>query len=183
MRSSALAAIVATALLLSGCSDDPSDDVAPGSAASADADAATTLIQTGLDQMAAGDDSAARTTFENVLALDPANVYALYNLGVIAQNADSSDEAIDYYDQALVAQPDYTPALYNKAILLETRDLDQSVQLYRQVIGVDDQLAAAYMRLGFALVHLGETEEGEGYLEQGIMLDPAMKDVDAPRYD
>ena len=140
-------------------------------------------MQSGIEQLTAGQDKAAQTTFENVLALDAENLYALYNLGVIAQNAAKTDEARDYYDRALVTQPDYAPALYNKAILLETIDLDESIQLYRQVIGIDDQMAAAYMRLGFALVHLGQTEEGEGFLGQGIALDPAMEKVEAPRYE
>ena len=146
-------------------------------------DAAATLLQTGLDQMAAGDETSAKTTFENVLSLDPENLYALYNLGVIAQNAGETDEAMDYYDQALVIQTDYTPALYNKAILLEKTDLDQSIQLYRQVIGIDDTMAAAYMRLGFALVHQGKEDEGAEFLEQGIKLDPAMTEIQAPSYD
>jgi Tfp pilus assembly protein PilF len=181
----ALAGVLAVALLLAGCSDDdpeskdsPSSQSAPG-----DADAVATLVQSGIDQLNAGQDKAARTTFENVLALDAENLYALYNLGLIAQNAGKPDGALDYYDRALVVQADYVPALYNKAILLETTDLDQSIQLYRQVIGLDDQMAAAYMRLGFGLVHLGQTEEGEGFLEQGIALDPAMEDVEAPKYE
>lgn len=39
------------------------------------------------------------------------------------------------------------------------------------------------MRLGFALVHLGRTEEGEKHLAKGLELDPSMKDVAAPDYD
>lgn len=181
------AVVVSAVLLTASCSgsDDPDTKGSESSESTApDApDAAATLVEQGIQQLTNGKDVAAKTTFENVLALDPENLYAWYNLGLIAQRAGDNEEAVERYDHALVIQPDYTPALYNKAILLETTGLDQSIQLYRQVIGIDDQMAAAYMRLGFALLHLGETEEGEGFLEQGIALDPAMEDVQAPSYE
>lgn len=166
-----------------GCSDDPSPEPAADAAASADALAAATLLQSGLDQLAAGRAKAARTTFENALTLDPDNVHALYNLGLIAQNADRPRAAVDYYDHALRVRADFVPAIFNKAIALETTDLEQSVDLYRRVVALDDRMAAAHMRLGFALLHLGDTAEGEDHLERGIALDPAMRMVDVPRYE
>lgn len=186
-RTSIVAVAISASLLVTGCSgddDSPSDSSNASQSSSGDATgAAGTLLQAGLDQMATGQDKAARTTFENVLSLDPDNLYALYNLGVIAQRAGKSDEALDFYDQALGVQDDYTPALFNKAILLEKTDLDQSIQIYRQVIGIDDTMAAAYMRLGFALVHLGKHKEGAEFLEQGIALDPSMTEIEAPNYE
>ena len=58
-------------------------------------------------------------TFQDVLAVDPSNVYANYDLGVIAQSNGDSPEAISYYNKALAANTTYTPAMYNEAILLE----------------------------------------------------------------
>src|SRR5690606_13517757 len=111
-------------------------------------DAVSTLVQNGLTQLSAGQDTVARTTFENVLELDPENLYALYNLGVIAQDGGDADTAVDYYQRALAQQGDYVPALFNLAIALETTDLDRSVELYRQVLDLDEEMAAAHMRLG-----------------------------------
>ena len=140
-------------------------------------------MKKGLQQLAAGKDAAAKATFENVLTIDPENLFGWYNLGLIAQRAGDDEKAIANYDKALAIQADYVPALYNKAIQVETRDLDEAIQLYRQVISIDDQSAAAHMRLGFALVHQGETDEGQGFLAKGIVLDPAMAKIDAPSYD
>ena len=117
-----------------------------------------------------------------MLAIDPENLYALYNLAVISDGVGDDDVALDYYDRALAAQPDYVPALYNKAIILETGDLDQSIALYRQVIEIDDQMAAAFMRLGFALAHQGKPDEAAKFLQEGIALDPAMTEIQAPSY-
>lgn len=176
----ALAACVA---LTAGCSGGGSDGPdAAGSSDAASVDAAGALLQTGLDQVAAGDDESARTTFLNVLTLDPTNVYAHYNLGLIAQNRGEEKQALASYDDALAADPEFGPALYNKGILTESTDLAAAVDLYRRAIDADDTFAPAFMRLGFALLHLGEDDEGTKYLAQGLKLDPAMADVKAPSY-
>ena len=171
-------------LVLTGCSGDDADKK-PSSAASSSASlsAADTLVQAALQQLDAGDDAKARATFENVLELDPANVYAHYNLGLLAQDAGDDALATKQYDAALKTDPDFTSALYNKGIVLEGDDLDAAVEHYRQALAVDPDLAAAHMRLGFALLHLGETEEAEKHLATGVELDPSMAEVQAPSYD
>jgi Tfp pilus assembly protein PilF len=170
-------------LVVTGCSGDDADKE-PASAASSPASlsAADTLVQTALQQLDAGDDAKARATFENVLELDPDNVYAHYNLGLLAQDAGDDAVAVKQYDAALKTDPEFTSALYNKGIVLETDDLDAAVDLYRRALAIDPDLAAAHMRLGFALLHLGETDEAEEHLAKGVELDPSMADVQAPSY-
>lgn len=167
-------------LFVTGCSGGDSDKD-PKSTASLSA--ADTLVQTALQQLDQGDEAKARATFENVLELDSDNAYAHYNLGLMAQDAGKDKLAIKHYDAALKADPQFTSALYNKGILLENDDLEASVELYRKAIAVDSDLASARMRLGFALLHLGETEEAEKQLSAGVKLDPSMADVKAPSYD
>jgi Tfp pilus assembly protein PilF len=182
---SAVAALALTGALSTACSGDGSDQPAsdPTETAAGSTDAGEALLQTGLSQLSSGDDEAAQVTFENVLTLDPANVYAHYKLGLIAQHRNDTRQAIKWYDAALAIDDTYAPALYNRAILTESTDLDAAVELYRQSIDADPTFAAAFMRLGFALVHLGKDDEGSTYLEQGIALDPSMVDVEAPSYD
>jgi Tfp pilus assembly protein PilF len=182
---SAVAALALTGVLSTACSGGESDQPTSGSAgtASAPADAGGALLQTGLTQLSSGDDAAAKVTFENVLILDPANLYAHYNLGLIAQHRNQTQQAIESYDAALAIDDTYAPALYNRAILTEPTDLDAAVELYRDTIDADPTFAAAFMRLGFALVHLGKDDEGSTYLEKGIALDPSMVEVEAPSYD
>ena len=169
-------------LLVTGCSGGGADEPAPTPSSSATLSAADTLVEAALRQLEAGDDTTARSTFENVLELDPTNAYAHYNLGLLAQDAGDDARAIREYDEALETDPELTSAIYNKAIVLETSDLDGAVELYRKALVVDPDLAAAHMRLGFALLHLGETAEAEEHLATGIELDPSMRDVDAPSY-
>lgn len=177
-----LASVVLGVALLGACGGDEEKQADADSSAAAEGSAVDTLIQTGLEQVAAGDDATARTTFANVLRLDPGNVYGHYNLGLIEQNAGRDAQAIEEYDAALATDPAFTSALYNRAILTEPSDLEEAVELYRRAVDADSEFAAAHMRLGFALVHLGETVEGEGHLGTGISLDPSMADVVAPSY-
>ena len=171
-------------LLVAGCSGDATDEGTPSPAAatSTTLSAADTLVETALQQLDAGEDATAKATFENVLQLDPTNAYAHYNLGLMAQDAGDDALAIRQYDAALETDPDFTSAIYNKAIALETSDLDEAIRLYRDALALDSDLAAAHMRLGFALLHQGETAEAEEHLAAGIELDPSMADVEAPTY-
>jgi Tfp pilus assembly protein PilF len=177
----AIALSCSLALSLGGCSD---SSPAGSSAVTPEiATTAATLVNEGLAQMASGDSAAAELTFRKVLALEPDNVYAHYNLGFIAQTNGDDRAARDAYELALASDDAFGPALYNLGILMERKDLDTAVDLYRRAIVADDSFAPAFMRLGFALVHQGLDEEGSGYLEQGIALDPAMTEVEAPSYD
>ncbi|KAA1380253.1 tetratricopeptide repeat protein [Aeromicrobium fastidiosum] len=170
-------------LVISGCSGGSDDGPSSSGTSTASPSAADTLVQTGLEQLQKGDDAKAQATFENVLALDTDNVYGHYNLGLLAQRAGNNTLAIKHYDAALKADPAFSSALYNKAIILEPDDLDASVELYRRAVAADPELAAAHMRLGFALLHLGKKAEAEKHLATGVKLDPSMVDVKAPSYD
>lgn len=170
-------------LVVTGCSGEDADGgPSTGASSSANISAADTLVQAALRQLETGDDATARATFTNVLELDPDNVYAHYNLGLLAQDAGNDELAIEHYDAALATDPDFTSALYNKGIVLETKDLEATVELYRRALVIDPDLAAAHMRLGFALLHLGEPDEAEEHLSTGVALDPSMTDIQAPSY-
>ena len=175
----ALAAVLLT-LTLAACGG---GDGKKDAAATTHTAAANTLVQQGLRQLDDGDTTGAKATFTKVLTVDPANKYAHFNLGVIAQQAGDDKTAMGEYDKALKTDDAFSSALYNKAILTEHTDLEAAVALYKRAVKADPKMAAAYMRLGFALVHLGQKDEGARYLGKGVTLDPSMANVQAPSYD
>jgi len=176
----AVALLLGASLLVAGCSE---DEPAAKETPALSAEAIQTLVETGAMQLASGEREAAHATFTSVVEIDPDNVLAHYNLGLIAQEESDLDGAIEEYEAALAADPAYGPALYNKAILLEKSDLKEAVALYERAVEAQPDFAPTHMRLGFALVHLGRTKEGEDHLAKGLALDPSMKDVAAPDYD
>lgn len=183
LRTTLAALTLAGALVTSACSGDPSPSSAASSASTASAASVESLVQTGLTQLGAGDAEQAGATFRTVLDQDAGNVYAHYNLGVIAEAAGDTATAATEYDNALATDPAFAPALFNRGVLHEPDDLDQAVRLYRRALAADPDLAAAHMRLGFALLHLGEPAEAEEHLAAGVRLDPAMAGAEAPAYD
>lgn len=138
----------------------------------------TVLIDRGIEQASAGDYTSASVTFDNALVLDPGNKFALFNLGLIAQVQSQRNQALKWYDAALESDPQYTPAMYNKAILLEKRDLAKSVELYEQILTIDDQASTTYFRLSFAYAELGQDDLAEEMRARAIELDPTLADVD-----
>ena len=78
--------IVAAAIGLVGCGS-PQHAASPPTTVTAKSNAAAVqaLLEEGIPQAQAKMLDQAATTFKNVLLLNPKNVYALYNLGVIDQ--------------------------------------------------------------------------------------------------
>jgi tetratricopeptide (TPR) repeat protein len=56
---------------------------------------------------------------QRALEINPANSAALNEMGVRLRQAGRFDEAADYYQQAIVADPSYGPAYLNYGILLD----------------------------------------------------------------
>jgi Flp pilus assembly protein TadD len=183
-----LLALLGPVLVAGACSSGDGDDHKAATAeprvASSDQAGTPTklLIDTGLKQIDGRQYDEARATFQSVLDLDPTNAYGWYNLGYIAELQDDDVTAVQRYATALSHDKDFSPALYNLAILTESSDLSASVELYRREISVKPDDSAAYMRLGFALRHLGQEPEAEQMLQKGIELDPSMADVTPPTY-
>lgn len=178
-RLRALVPLTAT-LLLSGCAG--ADSPAPAGDGTAHAAAVDTLLAQGLAQLEDGREAEARGTFRAVLAIDAGNVPAHYDLGLIEQRSGHLAAARRAYEAALDLDPAFAPALFNQGILLEQEDLAAAVDLYRRATAADPDMAAAWTRLGFGLLELGEDDEAEDALARGVTLDPAMADVKAPRY-
>ncbi|MBS3953488.1 MAG: PEP-CTERM system TPR-repeat protein PrsT [Methylomicrobium sp.] len=65
----------------------------------------------GIAYLGKGEDSQAKTAFEDALKLAPGNPNAALNLALLAQQAGKSDEARSYYQQVLQYHPDHLTTL------------------------------------------------------------------------
>lgn len=171
------AALVA-ALLFTGCTGSPSPSATPTSSSQSGlAKSINNLIKSGIAQAGAGKTAEAVTTFNNVLLLDPTNKFAFYNLGVIAGSQNDTASALSFYAKALKTDPSYTPALFNKAIILESTDLPQAISIYQQIVRIDPKAATAFLRLSFALDKQGQTDQAKTAKAKAIALDPSLATV------
>jgi tetratricopeptide (TPR) repeat protein len=188
MISAAVLAIVATAAV--ACSSpshptaattttSPSGKAAPASLTNGSGQV-TSLLQTGLTQANKKNWSAATTTFQKVLAINPTNVYADYDLGWIAQSRGNSNEAISYYTKCLAVNAAYTPAMYNEAILLEGSHPQQAIAMYQKIVSVDSKASSAYLRMALVQAEQGDTAAAKANDAKAVSIDPALSKYKLP---
>ncbi|HEY8741360.1 MAG TPA: tetratricopeptide repeat protein [Candidatus Dormibacteraeota bacterium] len=148
-----------------------------GSAAQSDAQQASAALSAGLLAQNQGKTQEAINDYNKVLAHDPKNKYAYYDLGLIDQQAGRNDSAEKRYRSALTVDPQFEPALFNLAILRTVPSRSEAENLYRQVITVDAKNAAAHLNLGFVLKSEGRTDEASAEFATAVALDAQL----APR--
>src|SRR5579862_8499733 len=132
------------------------------------------LLTTGGMQVSRKDWSSATATFQDVLAISPGNVYANYDLGVVAQNTGNSAGAISYYNKALAENRAYTPAMYNEAILLESSQPRQAISLYQKIVTINTKAATAYLRMAFLQAEQGDLTDAKANDAKAVSLNSAL---------
>jgi tetratricopeptide (TPR) repeat protein len=118
----------------------------------------------------------AEKAYTEVLAKDPENKLAHYNLGVIADKNGDGDEAENRYKRALSSDPDFVPALFNLAIRREAAGAPKEAEeLYRKIILLDAGMAKAHLNLGFLLLRkLDRKDEGKTEILKAVELDSSL---------
>lgn len=175
------AASLAIALSLAGCTgtSSPAPTSLSSSAPGAEASIAE-LLKAGIAQGDAGKFSDAIATFNNVLLLDKGNKFAYFNLGVIADAQGDTQAALTAYNAALKTDPKFTPALFNKAIILESSDKDQAISIYQNIVQLDPKAATAFLRLSFLLDAQGKTDDAKTARDEAVSLDKSLAGVPSP---
>jgi len=158
--SAAVVAIILTALAACG-------------GGKSDAQIASDALNAGLRAQAQGRNAEAATDYKNVLAHDPRNKFAYYDLGVIQQTSGDNASAEVNYRACLQIDPNFGPALYNLAIIRTGPSPQEAEELYRHAISLAPNSAAAHLNLGFLLRSLGRTDEGNAELRKAVALDPS----------
>jgi tetratricopeptide (TPR) repeat protein len=149
-------------------------------AAGAGASQVSSLLRTGITQTNSKDWSAATSTFHKVLALSPGNVYANYNLGVIAQTTGDPAGALAYYIKAVAADKTFTPAMFNEAILLEDSAPQQAIALYQQIVRINPKASTAYLRMAFVQAGQGDLTDARANDAKAVALDPSLSKFALP---
>jgi tetratricopeptide (TPR) repeat protein len=179
-----IALLTAACLAIAGCgsggSDHQSSSGSSSASANGTANSAAALLSAGIAQANAKQYQAAETTFRNVLVISPRNKFAWYNLGLLAQIQNQTASALSAYSRALSIDPRYTPAMYNKAILLERKDPHAALALYKQITSINPKAATAYLRESFLYGRLGDKRTAAQARARAIALDKRLSTIKAP---
>lgn len=129
-------------------------------------------IKQGNDYVAAGDFASAATEFEAAVALEPANVSARSNLGVVYYRLGRLDEAIEQWQQAIEIAPTDADLYSNlAAAYVQKGELEVALEHYQTAVESDPDLAEAHFGLGVVNSQLNRIEEAIQAFEKFQELD------------
>ena len=125
------------------------------------ANAASDPVQVTFDQAAAalsnGNYSAAEQGFAAVLKLQPGNVAAIANLGVVYSRMNRIDKAITQYENALRLSPDDAPILLNLGLVYLKEEMHaRALPYFKRVIAIDPHNQQARQLRDVCLLYTGQ---------------------------
>jgi tetratricopeptide (TPR) repeat protein len=120
----------------------------------------TTTLQAGIKLQNAGQLDAARQLYQEVLAKQADNYYALFDLGSIYQKEGQTVAALNQYGKALIVNPRFIPALYNQAVIYASSDPVLAISIYRNIISIDPTQASSQFNLGLLEISRREVAQG-----------------------
>ena len=142
-----------------------------------DADAALLLAE-GVAAHRAGDLATARAAYERVLAIQPNDVDALSNLGIVLADARELERAEAVLRRAVRLAPRHTGAWNNLgAVLAQRGQATDAIAAYQHVLGLDPQHQGA--RVSMAQQHLAIAAPGKAreLLDEVLAANPAMPEA------
>ena len=115
----------------------------------------------------------AERAYQSTLAIEPANIQALLQLGVLSLQQGNADACVVLTRQALALDPDCAEALSNLATAMHALQRhDDAVIFYTQALASDPDFAEAHYGLGASLHALRRSEEATASFRRALAIDP-----------
>ena len=131
------------------------------------------LLQQGITAHKEGKLEEAKRLYMNILKINPLQLDANYNMGIILISLNKSADALPFFKTAIKINPNFTKAYFNSGIILnELGKLDEAETSYKKVIEIKPDYAEAYNNLAIVLKILGKLEEAETNYKKAIELKP-----------
>ena len=108
------------------------------------------------------------------MVVDPKNVLARYNLGVISQKPHQTAAALPECAAALASDPQYVSALDNSATVFAKTNPHLAVSTSQQVLTLAPQNAAARLDLGLLELQLGILDAARAHVAAAVALDKTL---------
>jgi tetratricopeptide (TPR) repeat protein len=131
------------------------------------------LIRTAVEHHQAGRLAEAEAIYRQILAENPNDFDATHLLGVIAQESERPDAAIELIEKAIRMKPDYAPAHTNLGNALKSAGrLEDAIKAYTRAVELDPTLAQAHFNLGKARADAKDFEGAATEYRRAIAIKP-----------
>ena len=138
---------------------------------------ATELAELGVAYVKAGKEPLAWEALHEALALEPAHFRANYAAGILAFKQEMDPQAEGFLRTALASQPDDIDALLTLgAVYHRGHAYDKAKDAYLAVLRRDDDNVKAIYNLGMLALDRNELDEGRGYMERYMKMQPGSGD-------
>jgi Flp pilus assembly protein TadD len=123
-------------------------------------------------------DTVTKDRWEQALRINPNDVRAHYNLGIVLERSGQAQDAITHYEQAVRINPDYAEAQYNLGLALaQLGKLPEAIGHYQRTLRIRPDGAKAHYNLGAALMRLGRLQDAIGHFEWALRIKPDLAEA------
>ncbi len=136
--------------------------------------AANAALQQGIAAFRQGRPNVARTEFESVIRIDPADTDGYFDLGVVDQRQGLDPAATAAYSRAFFLDPRSSAALFNLAVMDAPSSPPEAINLYRKILIIKPHDANTEFNLGLLLIGNGQKAQGDRLLTLAIHSNPAL---------
>ena len=120
----------------------------------------------------------AAESFKQVIATDPRNPEAYYNLGTLYLRRNDLSRARQNLEQALKLKPEYPEAWNNLGMIAaQAGSTDEAIQHFERSLAIRPQYATALVNLGNMLRRQKQFDRAEQLLTEALKLEPADPEV------
>ncbi|MEW6585450.1 MAG: tetratricopeptide repeat protein [Nitrospirota bacterium] len=132
-------------------------------------------LQSAFEYFQAGDFEKAETLYKKILRIQPDNIDALHNLGILCYQRGDYDSAVRFVARVLQLNPDDVRANNNMGLALAGKGQhSEAVAFYRKATRLDPAFSTAYYNLGNSLKDGGNTNEAITCYQKALQLDPTL---------
>jgi len=118
------------------------------------------------------DYQSAQRSWQHTIKKAPQNARAITDMGLVRFQKGMFDEALSWYDQAIVVDPGYANAYLNRGVIMIRKDLPEKAETdFRRAIALDPNYSKAYANLGLVLLQQGRANEAVPPLMKALQLD------------
>jgi len=130
-------------------------------------------LHSALEHFQAGDFEKAESLYKKILRVQPDNIDALHNLGILCFQRRDYDSAIRHINRVIQHMPNNALAYNNIGLALEGKgQRDEAIVFYRKAIHLDPTLPNAYYNLANILKDKGDIDLAIANYQKALQLDP-----------